>query len=229
MAPQDPTNETALQHERCQRRLSEAEKSYMFIKRLLEFRYAYLVRVKPSLCKAITINRDFLSTDPRDSIIALLGLCKDGMELVARLSYQQPFALLVGDITKALLLQRKYVEVVFINRLATSMISPATPAPLPSWFPDGLSADSSESAWASVNKQLTSWGKLWIPDTIGSELDVAALEVLGVMAGTIVATTSNIGRNDMSEGRLNQRNERIRPLDQSTRPATYYKPMATFL
>lgn len=198
---------------------SETEVTYSFIRRILEFRRAYQVELKLSLCRAIAMTQDSLSTDPRDSIFALLGICHDGAELVPTPNYQQPVEVIVRDISRALLRKEKYLEVVLINTL---LETGSSPAPLPSWIPDGFTADMPEDSYILANKRLASYGKLCIPDTIGEHYH--SFQVLGIIIGTIVAATSTIsfsGRGE-SDGSQSESFDEVQLPDSSIPPTTYY-------
>lgn len=186
---------------------SETQTAYSFIDRILKFRHDCQADMKPSLCKSIAMTRDSLSTDPRDSIFALLGICHDGPELVPTPNYQQPLEVIVLDISRALLRKKNYLGVVLINQL---LETEGNPAPLPSWIQNVTTTDIIDNPYALVNKRLASWGELCMLEMIG---EISYLfQVQGVMIGTIVAATSIIGSgggrylneipNDILEGVL---------------------------
>lgn len=191
--------------------------SYSFINKMMKFRYDYYAERKLSLCSAITISRDFLSTDPRDVIFALLGICHDGVELVPTPNYQQPVKTIVRDISKALFRKRMYLEIISINQHTHTRGGLAS---LPSWARNGFTEGLSKHSFALANKQLTSWGDLQMPDTIEKGFDV--FQAFGVIIGTIIAVTSATDGKDTSEGSLSQNPERIRSLDSAAAPKAYY-------
>jgi hypothetical protein len=187
---------------------AETETSYLFIKRIMEFRHSYQAGGQISLSKAIAMSQESLSTDPRDKIFAMLGICHDGAELVPIPNYQQPLEAIVKEVTRTLLWKGKYLEALLINR---STAAGSSLASLPSWVPDGFSLDSPEDSYVLANKQLASWGKFREPDSITENCDV--FQVQGVTIGTIVAATSAIdGKGSPGQS-----------LDPSPPPTAYYK------
>jgi hypothetical protein len=184
----------------------------------MEFRHAYQIERAPSLCKAMVMSRGSISTDPRDIIFALLGICNDGQELVPTPNYQQSVKVIVGDISRALLRRKKYVEIVLVNQLTDAGSNLATP---PSWFPSGFAADLSEDTYACVNKQLAIWGEVRIPDIVVRDYDV--LEVLGCTIGTITTATSTTDEKGISKGNQSQSSEQIQAPGPSAPSIAYYR------
>lgn len=204
----------------------ETETAYSFIDRILQFRCDCRAEMKPSLCRSIAMTREYLSTDPRDSIFALLGICHDGPELVPTPNYQQPLGVIVVDISRALLYQKKYLEVVLINQLLETESNPVS---LPSWIQNRATAAITENSYALVNKRLVSWGELCMLETIGENNYL--FQVQGVMVGTIVAATSIIGscRESNSDGIPSSSFRGVLPTDQSTQPTAYYASNAEIM
>ncbi|KFZ24063.1 hypothetical protein V502_01455 [Pseudogymnoascus sp. VKM F-4520 (FW-2644)] len=196
---------------------ADTDMSYSFINKMMNFRYDYYAERKISLCNAITISRDFLSTDPRDIIFALLGICHDGVELVPIPNYQQPVKATVRDISKALFRKRMYLEIISINQLTYTGTGLAS---LPSWATNGFTEGLSKHSFAFANKRLASWGDLQMPDTIAESFGV--FQAVGVIVGTIIAVTSATDGKGTSEGGLSQSLERIQSLDSSAAPKAYY-------
>lgn len=157
------------------------ENVYSHLKRIMEFRYLYHNDRIP-LCKAITNSKTFLSTDPRDKIFALLGICHDGNELVPTPNYQQDLDLILTNITRALIHKNKCLDVIMING-QTSTISSTRP----SWAPDWFSTNLPEEALIMAEKQLPYWH---LPAPSLSIQANTVLEVQGKILGKIVSRTS---------------------------------------
>ena len=61
---------------------SEVVEASSWFETIITFRASYQENARPSLCQAIELSREFESTDPRDAIFSLLGVCHEGPELV---------------------------------------------------------------------------------------------------------------------------------------------------
>ena len=112
----------------------DLEKAYLWFQTIAKFRHSYRVDTRPSLCRAIAMSRDFKSTDPRDAIFSLLGLCHDGPELVPTPNYLQPIEKIVTDLTRALVWKYKHLNFLWIEGINRTNLDI-----LPSWAPDWLS------------------------------------------------------------------------------------------
>ena len=157
------------------------ENVYSHLKRIMEFRYLYY-NDRISLCKAIANSKKFLSTDPRDKIFALLGICHDGNELVPTPNYQQDLDLILTNITRALIHKNKCLDIITINGQTSTI-----PSTRPSWAPDWFSANLPEEAFILAEKQLPDWHSS--SESI-SLLGGTVLEVQGKILGKIVSRTS---------------------------------------
>ena len=91
------------------------EKAYPWFRTTRKFRHSYQEDAKPSPCQAIGLSREFESTDPRDAIFSLLGLCHDGPELVPTPNYFQPIETIVVNLTRVLIRKHKYLDFILIN------------------------------------------------------------------------------------------------------------------
>ncbi|KAH8594605.1 isoprenoid synthase domain-containing protein [Bisporella sp. PMI_857] len=92
---------------------------------------------KLSVLAAPELSRHYLSTDNRDKILALLGICEDGAELVPEeIGYQYPAEIIAANITKALIQKTGYLDFILINSKYEVTQSEGT---LPTWTPDWVS------------------------------------------------------------------------------------------
>jgi hypothetical protein len=72
-----------------------------------------------------------LSTDPRDKIFALLGLCQDGVDLVPVPNYRQPLETILQDMSRLMMRRNRSLDLICMRGVA----SPGK-STLPSWVPD---------------------------------------------------------------------------------------------
>ena len=94
---------------------SEVLEASSWFEIIITFRAFYQENARPSLCQAIELSREFESTDPRDAIFSLLGICHDGPELVPTPNYSQTVTHIVRDLTKALIWKHKWLDFILIN------------------------------------------------------------------------------------------------------------------
>ena len=118
---------------------SEIVEASSWFENIIRFRAFYQENARPSLCQAIELSREFESTDPRDAIFSLLGVCHEGPELVPTPNYSQPVAHIVRDLTKALIWKHKSLDFILINGM--DRVNRPGLQRLPSWTPDWLSAN----------------------------------------------------------------------------------------
>lgn len=71
------------------------------------FRQNYQTGGRISLLEAMAKTYKALSTDERDKVFALLGLCYDGNDLVPYPNYRQPIGEMLRDLTRAILKSRE--------------------------------------------------------------------------------------------------------------------------
>jgi hypothetical protein len=83
---------------------SESEsRPWSHVKQLILFRDDYKQGARPSLLDAMDQTDDSPSTDPRDKLFALLGLCHDGEQLVPYPNYKQSVDEILRDFTRAVI------------------------------------------------------------------------------------------------------------------------------
>ncbi|KAL9625192.1 MAG: hypothetical protein Q9160_000594 [Pyrenula sp. 1 TL-2023] len=119
--------------------IEEVRSSYEYLKTVLTFRSQYQSSSKLLLIQAIQQSRDSLSTDPRDKIFSLLGICGDGTELVLdELRYQYPAEVLVCNITRAVIRKTGCLDLIVTKSTYNTMQNLRE---LPTWTPDWLLRD----------------------------------------------------------------------------------------
>lgn len=163
---------------------------------ITEFRRFQQKETRPSLCQAIALSRQFESTDPRDAIFSLLGLCNDGPELVPIPNYLQPIEAIVTDLTRALIRKHKHLDFLLIN--GTNRTSSGV---LPSWVPDWLSGDIPSQAYdlaAMTTRRAET--RFCLGDSLGQNplKDGKVLQVKGLTVGRIATMTSTTNPMDVS-------------------------------
>lgn len=165
--------------------LREVESAYYYLEKVLDFRDRYQDNRKPLLSHAIKKSRNSLSTDARDKIFALLGICDDGAELVPeKLGYQYSAEVIVSNITKALIQKTGCLDLILINSIYKTQNRGA----LPTWTPDWLSHDISEAAHRLAESPRGMQQVLPPADLL---IDSGILRVQGVSLGKILDITSS--------------------------------------
>lgn len=178
---------------------SDAAKAFAWFDITTTFRRLYQENARPSLCQAIELSRDFESTDPRDAIFSLLGLCHDGPEVVPTPNYSQPVVKIVTDLTRALIWKHKWLDFILINGM--DRVNRTSLESLPSWAPDWLSGNLPSQAYRLADEAR----KRDIPrgclgDTINRNISLGegkVLRVQGIPIGrvaTMTSTTNPSGR-----------------------------------
>jgi hypothetical protein len=101
---------------------------------LLDFRHRVSVLHQPiSLMEAIKWSHNTLATDPRDKIFALLGVAFDGPALVPLPNYKQGLDEILEDLTIALVVADKSLDLICTKETFSDMIRKS-----PSWMLDLL-------------------------------------------------------------------------------------------
>jgi len=101
------------------------------------FRDRFFIRRQPiSLIEAIRLTSQALSTDPRDKIYALLGLCHDGHIFVPVPNYKQPPEVVLADMTRSMISMNRSLDIICLKGTGPRNI-PRGPD-LPSWVPDWI-------------------------------------------------------------------------------------------
>jgi len=156
---------------------------WSYVKQLILFRDEFRQGQRPSLFHAITQTRESLSTDPRDKIFALLGLCHDGEHLVPYPNYKQSELEILRDFTKAVLSTRKNLDFLFLRRLPVNKTISR-----PTWTVEWLAFFGQSNALLDSLKPKVEFNLL---DTASPDI----LSVHGVYLGTIQPLTSYTSAN----------------------------------
>ena len=165
---------------------------------ITKLRRLYQENVRPSLCQAIGLSREFESTDPRDAIFSLLGICHDGSELVPTPNYSQPVTLAVRDLTRALIWRHKWLDFILINGM--DRVNRTGLEILPSWAPDWLSGNLPPQAYelADENRKRDR-PRFCLGDSIDRNFSLGQdkiLRVQGTLIGRVATTTSTTNLSD---------------------------------
>ncbi|KAE9363355.1 hypothetical protein N431DRAFT_141531 [Stipitochalara longipes BDJ] len=115
------------------------ENAYEHVKTVFKFRDYQHSAQRVSLCEAIYMTRKAISTDPRDRILALLGLTYDGPDLVPIPNYLQPMEVLQREMTRRLI-QRTHNLQILSMKPQSGNISTTLPSWAPDWFNPALPA-----------------------------------------------------------------------------------------
>ena len=165
---------------------------------IISFRAFYQENARPSLCQAIKLSREFESTDPRDAIFSLLGICHEGPELVPTPSYSQPVAHIVRDLTKALIWKHKCLDLILINGM--DRVNRPGLERLPSWAPDWLSGNLPPRAYRLADE---SWKRDRPRSCLGDTIDRnyslgqgTTLRVQGIFIGRVATMTTTTNPSD---------------------------------
>jgi Heterokaryon incompatibility protein (HET) len=162
----------------------EADSAILHLKRVQEFRQYYRNATDLPLFKAISRSYGFLSTDPRDTIYALLGLCYDSADLVPLPNYKQPIEAILSSLTKILIWKTACLDVILVDRTRRE---PSTTG-LPSWAPNLF-----QGSWLPEEAYDFSSLKLQFERSLIPTTDLInsnVLRVQGVIIGAIVDVTS---------------------------------------
>lgn len=164
--------------------LSEFDSSYFHLGQVLLFRKLYQDDQKPLLCEMVRNTQRSLSVDVRDSIFALVGICKDGALLIPDdLGYQYPVEVAVMHITKAIIRETGCLDLIVINgNQGNALIQ----GPLPSWTPNWLSPSVPAEAYQLVEK--TPCSEPGVPEVL--PIDSRILRARGFVLGTILDITA---------------------------------------
>lgn len=168
------------------------ERAYPWFKTTTKFRHSYQEDAKSSLWQAIGLSREFESTDPRDAIFSLLGLCHDGPELVPTLNYFQLVETIVINLTRALIRKHIYLDFILVNR-----INRTGTEVFPSWAPIWLSRSPPSQTYDLTEKRAEP--RFCLGDSRDRNLplgDGKVLRVQGISISRIVtmsSTTNPVG------------------------------------
>jgi hypothetical protein len=124
--------------------------AYEYFQRVMEFRSFHENDTTPTLIKAIAMSQNFLSTDPRYKVFALLGVSSDGADLIATPNYQQSGDVIFRNMTRSLIQRTNSLDLLLISN--TSGV-PARPASLPSWLSEWRNPTLPEEAHALAKKR----------------------------------------------------------------------------
>ncbi len=179
---------------------SSAAMSFEWFDIITTFRRLYQENARPSLCWAIRSSRGFESTDPRDVIFSMLGLCHDGTELVLTPNYTQPMVDMVTDLTRALIWKHKWLDFILINGM--DRVKRTGLEGLPSWAPDWLSGNLPPQAYTlAVETRERDLPRICLGDTINRNMSLGQgkiLRVQGTPIGRVATMTSTTNPLDVS-------------------------------
>lgn len=184
---------------------SGAAKAFSWFESTTTFRRFYQENAKPSLCQALEMSRDFASTDPRDAIFSLLGLCHDGPELVPMPNYSQSVVTIIIDLTRALIWKHKWLGFILINGM--DRVNRTGSESLPSWAPDWLSGSLPSQAYRLDDEAKNrAMSQFCLGNTIDRHVSLGqgkVLRVQGTLIGRIATMTSTTHPLDVSSLSLN--------------------------
>jgi hypothetical protein len=178
--------------------LSETDSAYLHLQRVLEFRQCYQSGDNISLLRAIAKSHRSLSTEPRDIIFALLGICHDGSELIPTPNYKQPIETVLKGLTRTLIWRTSCLDVILINGMKRS---PST-AGLPSWTPNWIRPSSLPSQAFGLAYMNPQYSRSFIP--MSNVVDDNVLRVQGAIIATIVDTTSTLQSTSLPRPNLSE-------------------------
>ena len=165
---------------------------------IMKFRTFYQRNARPSLCRAIELSRDFKSTDPRDAIFSLLGVCHEGLQLIPTPNYSQPVAHTVRDLTKALIWKHKSLDFILIR--PKDRVIRQSLQRLPSWAPDWLSGNLPSQAYELGDEdRRRDRRRFFFGDTIDRNYSLGQgkiLRVQGIFIGRVATMTSTTNPSD---------------------------------
>ena len=87
------------------------------------------------LVEALLASSNAGATDPRDKIYALLGLTRDGTQLVPLPNYAQPVSDVFLEVTQKMVIQERLDSLILLARSCNSLSSQRDTS-VPSWVPD---------------------------------------------------------------------------------------------
>lgn len=193
----------------------EVESSYYYLENVLGFRKLYQEDRKPLLTEAIRKSRNSFSTDPRDIIFALLGICHDGAELLPEnVRYQYPAEVIISNLTKALIQKNGCLDLILINSVYKTTRNRGV---LPTWTPDWLSHDIPDAAHRIAERPR---GMQHVLPPADLPIDSGILRVQGISIGNILSITSGVQYETMSRDASDCAD---RPTSSPASPPSYYR------
>lgn len=158
---------------------------------ICEFRRRYHNAEIISLCEAIPRTKSYMSKDHRDRIFALIGICSDGTTLVPTPNYSQSPEEVSRDLTRAVLLQNRRLDVIFLaSRMRKERkLSISIPTWTLDWCSENLSADVYQSKQSIP----------LLPGSLAASISRAhgnVLRIQGVTCGTVVSLSSCLNWTD---------------------------------
>ncbi|KAL5328088.1 hypothetical protein ACEPPN_005796 [Leptodophora sp. 'Broadleaf-Isolate-01'] len=155
---------------------------------LLEFHDHDNVRPQPiSLLDAISWSHQTLSTDPRDRIFALLGLCHDGPRFVPVPNYKQTLEAITTDMVLSMMRYTKSLDLICLKGVG---VKASSGRKLPSWVPN--LTDLWSGSLTIQEKNFFEWKSVnsFMPVLDGS--DATTLKVKGKFLGKITGLSTGI-------------------------------------
>jgi hypothetical protein len=173
--------------------------SYSYVKRILAFRRKVSENEKISLVEAMGDSQEALSTDARDKIFALLGLCYDSEALVPTPNYRQSVEEILMDMTIAMMKMNRSLDVLLLRSTNGDRQKSS-----PYWVPDWLGRWPKDKA-----------AQFAMTKTLGQkEFKIRAPPVkdIFVLTGRIIGTVaSTTGRSWVSRGRRHASKDTVCP------------------
>jgi hypothetical protein len=157
-------------------------KDYEYYAAISVFRSSYKRDDSISLCRAIATTHRSLSTDPRDKVYALLGLCSDGPDLVPTPNYKQSVETVAMNLTRALIWKQCSLDIIFADQHSERRISA-----LPSWAPDWFQVESFAQKALDFAEKQSDLDRSFLPQP--AVKDETVLRVQGVIIGSIIDMT----------------------------------------
>lgn len=162
---------------------------------LLQFREAFMNNTPITLFQALGWTVAAKSTDPRDKIFALLGLCHDGFKCVKVPNYSQPLEAIIHEMTVEMIRLYRNLDLICLVPVASLIAENQSAPPAPSWVSQWI------SMWANGAPEGT-MNDIFIPglssfnfNPLSAVIPVTGFLVVEVIRiGTLSSLTSSLGR-----------------------------------
>ena len=169
--------------------------AFMNAVHLLQFRDNFTVQRNPiSLLDAMRWSSKTLSTDPRDKIFALLGMCHDGSTFVPVPNYKQPFEVIMADISGTMMILNKSLDLLCLR--GPSWMN-GEDTKMPTWVPD--LSNSSSKGMTIIERTFPHWRSTYNFNPILEGSTNQLLKVTGCLAGEIIGITSAVRPYEKAE------------------------------
>jgi hypothetical protein len=159
---------------------------YYYLEKVLTFREYYQADNRPRLCDAIKLSQRSRSSDVRDKVLALLGISKDGLDLVPEeLAYQYPVEVLIAHINKEIMRKTSSLDLILLN----SSGGYEKEHSMPGWSPNWLSPNLPSYAYSLAGRKA---GRRQVVLFDDLPIDSGILRVRGVVVSKIAQITSPV-------------------------------------